>query len=57
MPNTKPLPEFRNHSEEYEQAAAELMRELEKGMQSAREGGWIDIEDVEKELGITYEHD
>jgi hypothetical protein len=31
-----------------EQAILELMKMLEKGEQSARENGWISIEDVEK---------
>ena len=44
---------------EYERTMAtiELMNELAIGMQSGKEDGWIDIEDVEKELGITYDED
>ena len=44
---------------EYErtQATIKLMNELNKGLQSALDGGWIDIEDVEKELGIVYDED
>lgn len=44
---------------EYErtQATIKLMNELAIGMQSGKEDGWIDIEDVEKELGITYDED
>lgn len=42
--------------EEYEKTRAvlKLMKELSKGEQSAKEGGWKDISDVEKELGIAH---
>lgn len=38
--------------EEYEKitAALKLMSELEKGERSAREKGWIDVSEVEKEF-------
>ena len=41
--------------EEYEKTRAvlKLMQELSKGEQSAKESGWKDISDVEKELGIA----
>lgn len=41
--------------EEYErmQAVIKLMSEITKGEQSGVENGWIDIADVEKELGIV----
>lgn len=39
------------------QASIRLMNELTIGIQSGKEDGWIDIEDVEKELGITYDED
>ena len=41
--------------EEFEktQAALKLMGELSKGDKSAREQGWIDIDDVESILGVN----
>lgn len=41
--------------EEYErtQATIRLMNELAKGEKSAKEQGWIDIDDVEKILGVA----
>lgn len=40
---------------EYEktQAVLKLMRELAKGERSGNDNGWIDIADIEKELGIN----
>ena len=40
--------------EEYERthAVLKLMKELAKGDLSGNENGWVDISDVEKELGI-----
>ncbi len=34
------------------QSVIKLMRELSMGEQSAKEHGWIDIEDVERGLGL-----
>lgn len=41
--------------EEYEKAVAviKLMGELSKGEQAAKEKGWVDFADVQKELGIA----
>ena len=42
---------------EYEKMMAmkQLMRELEKGRRSGEEEGYFTLEEVEKELGITYD--
>ena len=34
-------------------AAAQLMAEIEKGWKSAEEGGWLTLEEVESQLGLT----
>lgn len=34
-------------------AAAWLMAELDKGWRSAEEGGWLTLEEVESQLGLT----
>ena len=43
--------------QEYERmkATRQLMEELEKGRRSGEEEGYFTLEEVEKELGITYE--
>jgi len=43
--------------QEYEkmQATIHLMSELSKGEKSAKEQGWLLIDDVEKSLGIVHE--
>ena len=43
--------------QEYEkmQATIHLMSELFKGEKSAKEQGWLSIDDVEKSLDIAYE--
>lgn len=42
---------------EYQKAKAMrmLMDELDKGVRSAEEHGWLSLEDVEESLGITHE--
>ena len=42
---------------EYEKmrAAMRLFSELSRGEQSARENGWLSIEEVEASLGVAYE--
>ena len=42
---------------EYEKMAAtiRLFSELSRGEQSAKENGWLTIEEVEASLGVTYE--
>lgn len=37
------------------QASIKLMNELAMAEQSAIDGGWLDADEVEKELGIVYE--
>ena len=37
------------------QAAIRLMNELEKGRKSGEEKGWLTLEDVEENLGLTHE--
>lgn len=34
-------------------AAAQLMAEIDKGWKSAEEGGWLTLEEVESQLGLT----
>ena len=34
-------------------AAAQLMAEIDKGWKSAEEGGWLSLEEVESQLGLT----
>ena len=36
-------------------AAAQLMAEIGKGWKSAEEGGWLSLEEVESQLGLTDE--
>ena len=34
-------------------ATAQLMAEIDKGWKSAEEGGWLTLEEVESQLGLT----
>ena len=36
-------------------AAAQLMAEIDRGWKSAEEGGWLSLEEVESQLGLTDE--
>ena len=36
-------------------AAAQLMAEIDKGWKSVEEGGWLTLEEVESQLGLTDE--
>ena len=40
-------------SPENAEAAAQLMAEIDKGWKSAEEGGWLTLEEVESQLGLT----
>jgi hypothetical protein len=40
-------------ADEREQAIAWLMKELDKGRKSGEEHGWLTLEEVEAELGIS----
>ena len=54
----KQLPEYDTLRAMYgvgETTAAQLMAEIDKGWKSAEEGGWLSLEEVESQLGLTDE--
>ena len=55
MPDIMQIPELKDLSKEEQRAQAIkwLMEELAEAEQSAKDFGWIDFEDVKKELGIV----
>ena len=38
---------------EYMRSTAQLMAEIDKGWKSAEEGGWLTLDEVESQLGLT----
>lgn len=54
MPNIKPISDLKNYSEVLKEvdAANTLFTKLKSAEERAEREGWIDAEDLEKDLGI-----